>query len=173
MARYLLGYRIEGSIRILNPGRRSLDFQFRGFDIKIPTTVDTDASHFECFLSSVEAKNLIKANDIGNEIISEFLDNASFVIKTSLFTIGMAVVLKDETDEAERVVFRKLYWEEDQNPLHIRENAPESQTIRELLVKAEASDDYLLALRWLRYSYRARGYIEQFTYNWLALERLV
>lgn len=172
MAKYILGYRIEGSLKSHNPGRSSLDFKFRDFDIKIPTVQETDSSHFVCYFGPIEAEAMVKANDLANEILSEFLDILSFVTKTSLFVMGICVGLK-EGSGTERVVYRNRYWEEDQRPLSIREDASETVTIKDLLTKAENNDGYDLSMRWLRYSYRARGYLDQFTYYWLALERLI
>jgi hypothetical protein len=125
---------------------------------------------FICFID-VEGNGFQDANTTGNEIISEFLDALSFIMKSSLFLMEIAVALKDEKGSAKRVAYRNTTKDSLPNPLYLQDETADS--VRKILSEIQIEGHYDLSLRWLRYSYRARTWTEKFVNEWLAFERLL
>ncbi len=171
MYKYLFGYRIEGALNAhATKDDAPYRFTFRKHDIALSFSDEEYPTSFICFINA-DGNSFQEANDVANEVVSEFLDVLSFIMKSSLFTIGLAVALKDESGKAKRVVFRNTTQNNFPSPLYLREDS--AKAVQEILAKTEVEGNYDLSLWWLRYSYRARTWIEQFSYQWLALERLI
>lgn len=165
MSKYIVGIRVEGALNAYSQTK----FSFRGitFELEFGTR---ESGYLNCYLG-LEAENNLKAANLANESISEFLDVISFITSCSLAALEIFVILKDEKGSSQRVVFRQISREKTSD-IYIREGA-EVKAIEEVLNNAASQEGYDLSLRWLRYGYRARTFIEQYSYYWLAFERLL
>lgn len=171
MAKYLLGYRIEGALKAhsLKTGK-PYRFNFKGHQIELLFPDKEKPISFFCFIDA-EGDGYIDANTQANEIVSEFLDSLSFVMKSSLFLMELVVALKDETGKSIRTAFRHTTKDSLPAPLYLQDSSAEA--VQKMLTQMETETNYDLSLRWLRYSYRARTWTEQFANQWLAFERLI
>jgi hypothetical protein len=166
MNKYKVGIKIEGAI---NVDGEYTEFSFRDCIIQLEFISGSEGI-FNCYII-VEAENAAKASEKSNEIISEFLDILSFVTNCSLAALEIFVILKDEIVKIERTMFRQISKKMTRN-IFIRQDY-EVKTIKDILANNQKEKIYDLSLRWLRFGFRARTYIEMYTYYWLAFERLI
>lgn len=164
MNKYLIGIRIEGALNAY----QKTSFSFREAEIALEFGT-MDEGYFNCFVT-IQGENNVTALNIAKEIVSEFLDILAFITGCSFAMLEIFLILKDEHDRGKRVVFRQVSTIKTA-PVYIRQN--EVETINDLLKASEANKKNNLSLHWLRLGYRARTLIEQYSYYWLAFERLM
>jgi len=165
MNKYLVGIRVEGAINAY--GKTKFSFRNAIIELEFGTR---KKGYFNCYIT-LNAKSSVQAAGLANEISAEFLDILSFITSSSLAGLNVFLILKDEKGKKERVVFRQLSRQETSD-IYIREDA-EIKAIDEIIKIADSQDGYDLSLRWLRFGYRARTRIEQYSYYWLGFERLL
>lgn len=165
MNKYLIGIKVEGALNAYE----QTSFQFRGVEITLKFGTRGEG-YFNCY-AVISRESNVKALNAAKEIVSEFFDVLAFVTSCSFAMLDIFLILKDESGKKERVAFRQISTEKTV-PIYIRKDA-EAKTIKDLLQLLEKNKDYNLSLHWLRLGYRARTYIEQYSYYWLAFERLL
>jgi len=165
--KYLLGYPIEGS---LNSHQPQPSFVYRDHLIKLHFPPHEEHQGEIIGFIEISAATHKEAHNIANEVISEFIDALSFVMKSSLFLSPPSVILRDEEGGSRRVAYRQIS-EDRISGLYITEKT--KKTVEKFLNVLEKEELPNLSLRWLRFGYRARTFPEQFIYYWLALERAV
>ncbi|MDB5194717.1 MAG: hypothetical protein JWN50_731 [Parcubacteria group bacterium] len=163
--KYLVGIRIEGALQAYE----ETVFEFRDSKIRLEFG-NQSQGHFKAYVS-VEAERAVVAMNRTNELIAEFLDMMSFATSCSLAALEFFLILKAEPGSVERMVLRQIS-ENKTDDIYIRTDV-EVAAITQMLNAAESNADYGLSLRWLRFGYRARTFVEQYTYYWLAFERLL
>lgn len=166
MNRYLIGYKVEGGLK---SHIGDCDFTVEAANVRIHFPESQDRGELEFFVT-LTAINHKQAFEQGFEIVDRVLDSLSFIMKSSFYTWGVFVILKDEKGESERTVFRQTS-EEIITGFYLKQDTKEAA--QKALSISQIEDKYWLALRWLRYGHRARTTIEQFTYYWLAFERSI
>ncbi len=171
MSKYLLGYRVDAALKAhsLKSGQ-PYRFTFKKHHIELAFSNEENPTSFRLFIDA-EGNGFQDANTEANETASEFLDALSFIMKSSSFLMMLVVALKDESGKSKRSVFRYASKDSLPEPLYLQDDS--AKAVQEILFKTEAEGNYDLSLRWLRYSYWARTWTEQFINQWLAFERLI
>jgi|GEM_PF-3019145 len=164
MSKYLVQKHFETSLR---SHVADMNFICQGASVKFLQSGNTELLQNAQVI--VNADNYNDASEKAEDILTELFDACALVMKSSVFSMSIDFIMKNECGQNERIILRHIHSEERPGLFLMHDSI---NAIQELLDE-KGTRNCELSLRWLRYSYRNRPILEEFYYLWLALERLI
>lgn len=165
MKKYLIGFRIEGSLRSHLPKTRFTIDNVK-CELLFPRGEHQGRIQAQLKISATTNK---EAEELARPILDNVIDVISLITDSSLYLEEVYLILRNDKGSQERIVFRSIAQTRYNGRFITNKTAVDIQHT----LDKELDRKVKTALRWLRLGHRSRSYHEQFIYYWLAIERIV